>query len=124
MPARTAADISAAQRKQWDATLQGEAANVFRLWQTVLRPQGFRLTAEVLNFPNGMSGDAGLTVTWGGVSSMGVTRPAARQPIDRDIGGNRYHLEKSLRRGTCIRRRVLYAGSQGGEGPGPRGSVE
>ena len=49
------------------ATLQGEGADLFRLWQTVLRPQGFSLTAEVLNFPNGMPGDVGLTVTWGGV---------------------------------------------------------
>lgn len=53
--------------KEWGATLQGEAADLFRLWQTVLRPQGFRLTAEVLNFPNGMPGDVGLTVTWGGI---------------------------------------------------------
>lgn len=52
---------------EWGATLQGEAADVFRLWQTVLRPEGFHLTAEVLNFPNGMPGDVGLTVSWGGV---------------------------------------------------------
>ena|SRR5689334_14069464 len=51
---------------EWGATLQGEAADVFRLWQTVLKPQGFHLTAEVLNFPNGMPGDIGLTVSWGG----------------------------------------------------------
>jgi hypothetical protein len=50
----------------WEATLQGEAADMFQLWRTILRPQGFHLTAEILDFPNGMPGDVGLTVSWGG----------------------------------------------------------
>ena len=46
-------------------SLQGEAADLYRFWEAELRPTGFKLAAEVLNFPNGMPGDVGLTVIWG-----------------------------------------------------------
>jgi hypothetical protein len=48
----------------WPATLRGEAADLYRLWETVLKPKGFQMWAEILDFPNGMPGDVGLTLSW------------------------------------------------------------
>ena len=52
------------RQPDWGATLQGQAANVYKFWDEDLRPQGFGLVAEVINFPGGMPGDIGLTVRW------------------------------------------------------------
>lgn len=49
----------------WPETLIGEAADVFGRWQRELKPQGFGLTAQILDFPGGFPGDAGLTLRWG-----------------------------------------------------------
>jgi hypothetical protein len=48
----------------WGTTLRGEAADVYCFWEEQLKPLGFLLTAQVLNFPGGKPGDIGLTVTW------------------------------------------------------------
>lgn len=50
----------------WPATLQGEAAEIFHLWERDLKPNGFQLVAQVLDFPGGIPGDIGLTLVWGG----------------------------------------------------------
>jgi hypothetical protein len=46
------------------ATLRGEAAEIFQLWERDLKPNGFRLVARVLDFPDGTPGDTGLFVSW------------------------------------------------------------
>ncbi len=48
----------------WPSTLRGEAAEIFLRWEHDLKPQGFHLTAEILNFPGGMPGDVGLFLAW------------------------------------------------------------
>ena len=48
----------------WPATLRGIAAQVFLRWKRELRARGFRLTARVINFPNGVPGDIGLFLVW------------------------------------------------------------
>jgi CBS domain-containing protein len=48
----------------WPSTLRGEAAEIYLRWEHELRPQGFHLTAEILNFPGGMPGDVGLFLAW------------------------------------------------------------
>jgi hypothetical protein len=50
----------------WPGTLQGEAADIYNRWHTVLRPHGFDLSAQVLDFPGGKPGDVGLFLRWGG----------------------------------------------------------
>lgn len=50
----------------WPATLRGEAAEIYLRWQHELKPHGFHLTAQVLDFPEGVPGDIGLSLTWGG----------------------------------------------------------
>jgi len=49
----------------WPETLRGEAAELYRRWDRDLKPHGFRLTARILDFPDGFPGDAGLFLTWG-----------------------------------------------------------
>ena len=49
----------------WPASLRGEAAEIYNRWYRDLRPQGFHLTAQILDFPDGIPGDAGLTLVWG-----------------------------------------------------------
>jgi CBS domain-containing protein len=48
----------------WPASLRGEAAELHLRWKQDLRPLGFGLTARILEFPNGMPGDAGLFLSW------------------------------------------------------------
>jgi hypothetical protein len=50
----------------WPQTLQGEAAEIYERWHSALRPHGFDLSAQVLEFPGGKPGDVGLFLRWGG----------------------------------------------------------
>jgi len=54
-----------APQTDWPETLRGEAAEIFHLWERDLKPNGFHLTAKVLDFPGGIPGDIGLTLVWG-----------------------------------------------------------
>ena len=56
--------INAAEA-DWPASLRGEAAELYLRWKQDLRPLGFALTARILDFPDGMPGDAGLFLSWG-----------------------------------------------------------
>jgi hypothetical protein len=49
----------------WPDTLRGEARELHERWERDLKPQGFRLTAKILDFPDGVPGDAGLFLSWG-----------------------------------------------------------
>ncbi|WP_113000661.1 hypothetical protein [Rhizobium sp. Root1203] len=48
----------------WQNTLQGRAKEVFDLFESVARPQGYTLKAMVINFPEGMPGDIGFFLGW------------------------------------------------------------
>ena len=50
----------------WPETLRGEAAEIYLRWERDLKPQGFHLAAQILDFPGGMPGDIGLFLIWGG----------------------------------------------------------
>jgi CBS domain-containing protein len=49
----------------WPATLRGEAAELYLLWERELKPRRFTLSARVLDFPDGKPGDIGLFLGWG-----------------------------------------------------------
>ena len=49
----------------WPKTLRGEAAEIYLQWERGLKPEGFHLTARVLEFPGGTPGDIGLFLIWG-----------------------------------------------------------
>ena len=48
----------------WPETLQGKARNLYHLFEERGRPQGFKLKAQILDFPGGLPGDVGLILSW------------------------------------------------------------
>ena len=49
---------------RWPETLQGKAKELFERYESVARPQGYRLKAMVINFPGGIPGDIGFFLNW------------------------------------------------------------
>jgi hypothetical protein len=48
----------------WDKTLEGRPKAAYEFWHDRLRPLGFHLRAQVLEYPGGMPGDIGFFLTW------------------------------------------------------------
>jgi hypothetical protein len=48
----------------WERTLEGRPRDGFEFWRDHLKPLGFGLKAEVLEYPGGMPGDIGFFLTW------------------------------------------------------------
>lgn len=48
----------------WPTTLRGEAAEIFARWERELRPAGFGLTAQIVDYFDGMPGNIALCLTW------------------------------------------------------------
>jgi CBS domain-containing protein len=49
----------------WPDTLRGEPADVYRRWRNELHPRGFKIAAQIIDFPEGLPGDAALFLMWG-----------------------------------------------------------
>lgn len=50
----------------WPDTLVGEPADIYRRWQSELKGRGFHLAAQIVDFPDGLPGDAALFLVWRG----------------------------------------------------------
>ena len=48
----------------WPDTLQGKAREFYERYQEFGKPQGYRLKAMVINFPDGKPGDIGFFLSW------------------------------------------------------------
>jgi hypothetical protein len=48
----------------WPDTLTGFAKRGYAFWQKELEPQGYKLRAQILDFPGGMPGDVGIFLRW------------------------------------------------------------
>lgn len=48
----------------WPETLQGKAKELYDRYVAVAKPQGFRLKAAIISFPDGMPGDVGFFLNW------------------------------------------------------------
>jgi hypothetical protein len=48
----------------WEETLEGRPKLGYEFWRDHLRPLGFGLKAEILDYPGGMPGDIGFFLTW------------------------------------------------------------
>jgi hypothetical protein len=53
------------QEPGWENTLTGLPKELFQFWHTHLRPRGYRLRCQIVDWPGGMPGDIGITLTWG-----------------------------------------------------------
>jgi hypothetical protein len=52
------------QERGWEATLTGLPKELFEFWQKYLKPNGFKLRVQIVDFPGGMPGDVGMTLSW------------------------------------------------------------
>jgi hypothetical protein len=48
----------------WPNSLQGQAKRGYDFFVAELKPLGFRLTAQILDFPGGFPGDVGFRLKW------------------------------------------------------------
>ncbi len=53
------------QEKGWEKTLTGIPKEMYQLWHDHLRPRGYRISYQIIDFPGGMPGDIGITLRWG-----------------------------------------------------------
>jgi hypothetical protein len=53
------------QEAGWEATLTGIPKEIFEFWKRHLQSRGYKLYAEIVDFPEGVPGDVGLTLKWG-----------------------------------------------------------
>jgi len=53
------------QEAGWENTLTGLPKELIEFWQKHLKSRGYRIRFQVVDFPNGMPGDIGVTLAWG-----------------------------------------------------------
>ncbi len=49
----------------WEKTLTGLPKELYAFWEKYLRPRGYRVRFQIVDFPGGMPGDVGVTLSWG-----------------------------------------------------------
>jgi hypothetical protein len=52
------------QEPGWEATLTGLPKEMYEFWDRQLRPLGYKLKVQIVDFPGGMPGDVGITLKW------------------------------------------------------------
>ena len=53
------------QEAGFERTLTGIPLEIFQLWSTYLKPRGYRIKYQIIDFPGGMPGDIAVTLAWG-----------------------------------------------------------
>src|SRR6201995_4465001 len=49
----------------WEKTLTGIPREIFQLWSDYLKPRGYRIRYQIIDFPGGMPGDISIVIAWG-----------------------------------------------------------
>jgi hypothetical protein len=49
----------------WEKTLTGIPREIFQLWSDYLKPRGYRILYQIIDFPGGMPGDFSIVLSWG-----------------------------------------------------------
>jgi hypothetical protein len=52
------------QEPGWEKTLTGIAQEIFQLWFDYLKPRGYRIRYQIVDFPGGVPGDIGIVIAW------------------------------------------------------------
>jgi hypothetical protein len=52
------------QEAGWESTLTGLPKEMYEFWDRQLRPLGYKLRVQIIDFPGGMPGDVGITLKW------------------------------------------------------------
>jgi hypothetical protein len=54
------------QEAGWEKTLTGIPQEIFQLWSDYLKPRGYRIKYQIVDFPGGVPGDVSIAIAWGG----------------------------------------------------------
>ncbi len=49
----------------WEQTLAGIPKEIYEFWKRRLRPLGYHIRYQIIDYPGGMPGDIAITLTWG-----------------------------------------------------------
>ena len=49
----------------WENTLTGIPKEIFQLWADYLKPRGYRIGYQIIEYPGGVPGDIAITIAWG-----------------------------------------------------------
>ena len=52
------------QEPGWEMTLTGLPKEMYQFWERQLRSRGYKLRVQIVDFPDGMPGDVGITLKW------------------------------------------------------------
>ena len=52
------------QEQGWETTLTGVPKEMYEFWDRQLRPLGYKLRVQIIDFPGGVPGDVGITLKW------------------------------------------------------------
>jgi hypothetical protein len=52
------------QEAGWEATLTGLPKELHQFWEKYLKDRGYKVKYEIIDFPGGMPGDIGITLSW------------------------------------------------------------
>ena len=50
----------------WEKTLTGIPKEIFQIWTDYLKPRGYRIRYQIIDFPGGVPGDISITISWDG----------------------------------------------------------
>lgn len=53
------------QEKGWEETLTGLPKELFEFWKKYMQPRGYRIKFQIVDWPSGMPGDIGISLSWG-----------------------------------------------------------
>ena len=52
------------QEPGWENTLTGLPKELYQCWAKYFRPRGYKLRVQIADFPGGVPGDVGMTLSW------------------------------------------------------------
>ena len=52
------------QEPGWEKTLTGLPKEMYEFWNRQLRPLGYKLRFQIIDWPDGLPGDVGITLKW------------------------------------------------------------
>jgi uncharacterized protein (DUF1778 family) len=53
------------QEAGWEKTLTGLPKEMYQLWYDYLRPRGYKVSYQIIDFPGGVPGDIAIILKWG-----------------------------------------------------------
>jgi len=48
----------------WERTLVGYPKEIYEFWKRKLQPLGYRIRYDIVDYPGGMPGDVGISLSW------------------------------------------------------------